>query len=272
MSNSHDDAAALDGFASFPFRSEAIEHVVYERGEGPPVIVMHEMPGLSPAAARFASRLAAEGFHVYLPLLFGQPLQNGGLRSYRHLCVSREFANLQAGVSAPITQWLRALGTELHRRHGRRVGAIGMCLTGAFAILFVLDPSTGAYVVAQPGAPFSAVYRMTGLGRGPWMMQLNISDDDLTQAAAKATQRQLKLLAFRFDADRVCPAERMGRLQTAFGDRLDVHVLHEPRAWWRPFSAPHATLTSEYERASDDPDGPTRAAFRTLVQYLRAQL
>lgn len=39
-------------------------------GKGPAVIVMTEMPGISPHVARFARWVRAAGFTVYMPSLF----------------------------------------------------------------------------------------------------------------------------------------------------------------------------------------------------------
>ena len=265
-------AAAVDGYTNFSFAHADIEHVVYVRGEGPPVIVVHELPGLTPAAIRFGERLAREGFRCHLPLLFGRPFDDDAPGAFKKLCVSREFANLEAGVSAPITNWLRALARELGTRHHSRVGAIGMCLTGAFAIPMILEPTVSAHVAAQPGSPFRVPFTLLGIGRGPWMRQLNISDDDLNAAAARAKAEQLTLLTLRFDVDRICPAERMERLRESFGDRLQLHELKTTGALRRLLRPPHATLTSEYEKAPDRPDEPTRIAFSVLVEFLRARL
>ena len=74
---------------------------------------------------------------------------------------------MQVGVSAPIVDWLRALASDLSARHEHaNVGAIGMCLTGAFVIPLVLERCVTAPVAAQPGVPFSGVFRAVGLGRG----------------------------------------------------------------------------------------------------------
>ena len=53
----------LDGFDSFGFTHEGVRRDVYTRGEGPGVVVMHEIPGITPEVARFARRVADDGFH-----------------------------------------------------------------------------------------------------------------------------------------------------------------------------------------------------------------
>jgi dienelactone hydrolase len=263
----------LRGFGAFLFAHQDISHTVHVTGKGPPVLVMHELPGLTPAALGLGRRLAAEGFTAYLPLLFGHVGQNDAIASYRQLCVSREFARLQAGVSAPIVDWLRGLAGEMSTRHdGSNVGAIGMCLTGAFVIPLILERCVTAPVAAQPGTPFSAAFRVFGLGRGDWMSQLNVSDTDLDAAAARARAENLSVLATRFDSDRICPAERLDRLERAFGAQLIRRELPGGSAWRSLTSPPHATLTEEYDRARDRPGEPTRALFAEVVQFLRTRL
>jgi dienelactone hydrolase len=263
--------ADLAGFEELdpPFTHAAITHRVFWTGDGPPVLVLHELPGLSPAALRFGRRLAARGFRVYLPLLFGEPGQDDWRGSHRALCVSQEFARLQAGVSAPILDWLRALASDLSARHEHaNVGAIGMCLTGAFVIPLVLERCVTAPVAAQPGVPFSGVFRAVGLGRGDWMTQLNVSEADVQQAVVRVQRDGLTLLAGRFEKDRICPAERLDRLQAQFGDRLIRRELPGGSA----FDPPHATLTTKYEQAPDNPDEPTRRWFEEVVGFLRDRL
>ena len=259
----------LAGYEEFAFAHDGTVHRVFVVGDGPPVLVTHELPGLSPAALRFGRRLAATGFRVYLPLLFGAPGQDDWRGSYRQLCISREFANLASGVSAPVVDWLRALAADLSGRHGNAsVGAIGMCLTGAFVIPLILEPCVVAPVAAQPGAPFSAWFRAIGVGRGPWMSQMNISDTDLRAASVRARADGISLFAVRFEKDRVCPAERLDRLEAVFNGQLVRREL-EGGSFLRP---PHATLTVEYERAPDQPSEPTRRLFDEVVEFLAARL
>jgi dienelactone hydrolase len=260
----------LEGFDEFTFTAKGNTHRVFTLGDGPPVIVMHELPGLSPAALRFGRRLAAEHFTVYMPLLFGEPGQDDWRANQRTLCVSQEFAKLEAGVSGPVVDWLRALANDVSakRHNGANVGAIGMCLTGAFAIPLILERCVVAPVAAQPGVPFSTLFRAVGLGQGPWMSQLNISDTDLDQAATRAKRDGVSLMAVRFEKDRICPKERLDRVASAFGPRLVRHELPGGSV----FSPPHATLTVGYENAPNDPSEPTHKLFADLVAFLRGKL
>lgn len=44
-------------------------------GVGPAVIVMSEIPGITPQMAAFAQRVVEAGHTVFMPLLFGEPMR-----------------------------------------------------------------------------------------------------------------------------------------------------------------------------------------------------
>jgi len=120
---------------------------VWRSGSGPGVIIMHEVPGITPEVARFARIVRDRGFTVCLPEMFGtvdRPVSGGYVvSSLLHCCISREFQVLEAGGSSPITDWLRKLCRQVHEElGGPGVGALGMCMTGNFALAlrFTADP------------------------------------------------------------------------------------------------------------------------------------
>jgi dienelactone hydrolase len=268
-------SAGLEDFTSYKWSHGKMSHDVYVTGDGPPVLVMHELSGMNATAVDFARRLAREGFRVYLPHLFGKPLQAAAFSNSWKLCISREFGRLAAGKSAPITDWLRSLAQDMSTRHGNgRVGAIGMCLTGAFVIPLVIDPWVAAPVAAQPGVPFSTTYVYTGLGHGRWASQLNVSDEHLAAAGRRLKGDNMQLLALRFEEDRICPRARIDRLRQAFGANLEIEELGGASVLQRIFFPRHSTLTAEYTKAGDDApsDHPAHQAFRRVAEFLRAKL
>src|SRR3990172_9071341 len=112
----------LDGFTQQEFSHDGRTRTVYRRGSGPGVVLMHEIPGITPEVARFARWVADAGFAVALPNLFGTPGRPAtpGYMAWQQLraCVSREFALLSAHRASPITEWLRALCRALHEECG----------------------------------------------------------------------------------------------------------------------------------------------------------
>ena len=131
----------------------------YRKGSGPGVVVIHELPGMTPDVIAFGEEVVAAGFTVVMPVLFGTPgvaMSAGAMtRSLAQVCTSSEFTKLATGKTAPIADWLRSLARELHAElGGRGVGALGMCFTGGYALAMMVDDSVAAPVVAQPAAPF----------------------------------------------------------------------------------------------------------------------
>jgi dienelactone hydrolase len=65
---------ALEGFEMKAFTSSSGRtRNVYRRGSGPAVIIIHEVPGITPDVATFARRVADHGMTVVLPNLLGTP-------------------------------------------------------------------------------------------------------------------------------------------------------------------------------------------------------
>ena len=50
-----------------------VRHPTYRKGTGPGVIVIHEIPGLTPEVIGFGEELVEAGYTVVMPHLFGSP-------------------------------------------------------------------------------------------------------------------------------------------------------------------------------------------------------
>src|SRR5207253_8971804 len=108
----------LDDFAHRSITLDAITKTVHTSGRGPAVIVMCEMPGISPQVARFARWVREAGFTVYMPSLFGRDgavlTVEEGLPVMQRACVSAELRALAPNQTSPVTIWLRALARLAH--------------------------------------------------------------------------------------------------------------------------------------------------------------
>src|SRR6204780_1342877 len=93
----------LEDFDPRTITLDGVAKVVHVAGSGPAVIVMAEMPGISPHVARFARWVRDAGFTVYMPSLFGRdgavPGVEEGTTVMRHACVSAEFRAFAANKS-----------------------------------------------------------------------------------------------------------------------------------------------------------------------------
>src|SRR5208283_4366286 len=85
---------ALEGFTEGTFEADGKRRAVYRMGTGPAVIVISEIPGITPRVADFGRRVAAAGCTAVLPHLFGHPGRppsaGYALQSIGPACVSRE--------------------------------------------------------------------------------------------------------------------------------------------------------------------------------------
>src|SRR3979490_821816 len=216
------DVLASFAKTSFPFDGKTRD--VYRSGTGPAVVVIAEMPGITPKVVEFAKRVEAIGCTVALPHLFGEPgrdpLANGAVRAIPTLftsmvpaCVSREFHAMATGKTSPVIEWLRALARSLHEEcGGPGVGVVGMCFTGGFALAMMADAPVLAPVLSQPSLPFPV-----GLRR---KRDLGLSDRDLEKVKQKCAAQDLTVLGLRFTGDKVVPAERFQRLREELGDHF----------------------------------------------------
>ncbi len=239
------------------------ERLVYVAGSGPGVVVMTEMPGISPHVARFARWVRDAGFTVYMPHLFGRdgaPLSSWyAVTTIAKACISKEFRAFAANASSPVTQWLRALAVQAHGEcGGKGVGAIGMCFTGNFALSMMLEPSVLAPVLAQPSLP---------LGKPGGM---HIAPDELAAVKARMEAEDLTVRAYRFAGDSFCRAERFAAYAEALGDRFEGKVLDDSAANPdTPYKNPHSVVTLHL---IDQAGQPTAQARDEILDFFRMRL
>lgn len=256
----------IPGFEEDVFSHAGTTRPLLRRGDGPGVLVMHEVPGITPEVARFARRVADEGFAVALPVLFGtpgRPLTPAYVAGQlARACVSREFHVLAAHRSSPITDWLRALARQLHaERGGPGVGAVGMCLTGNFALALMMEPALLAPVLSQPSLPFP----VTRARRGA----LHVSPEELATAKRRAAEGA-SVLGLRFTRDPLCPPERFETLRRELGAQFEGIEIDSSRG--NPHGIPrtaHSVLTADLV---DEAGHPTRAALERVLGFLRERL
>ncbi|WP_375765434.1 dienelactone hydrolase family protein [Archangium gephyra] len=242
---------------------------VYVAGTGPAVIVMAEMPGISPHVARFSRWVRDAGFTVYMPSLFGRdgafPKAEEGAAVLQRACVSAEFRAFAANESSPVTRWLRALANLAHEEcGGRGVGAIGMCFTGNFALSMMLESSMLAPVLCQPSLPLN----------NPGGIQM--APEELERVKQRLEREGLTVLGYRFAGDRFCTAQRFAAYTAALGDRFVAKVLPDEAANPEPppffknvVGSPHSVVTAHLIDAAGE---PTLAARDEILSFFARRL
>jgi dienelactone hydrolase len=256
---------ALDDFTETQFTHDGETRTVYRAGSGPGVVVMSEMPGITPNVAAFAQRLVDAGFTIAMPQLFGEagrgPSVPYVLKSLTQGCVSREFTTWALNRTSPIIDWLRALARDLHEQcGGPGVGAIGMCFTGGFALAMAVDETMLAPVLSQPSLPFAG-------GRAR-KRALGLSDADLATVAAR---EEICVLAMRFTGDPAVPAPRFEHLREVFGDRL-IAIEIENRKGKNPHGLPKTAHSVVTEHLVDEPGHPTKEALDRVLSFFKERL
>jgi dienelactone hydrolase len=253
----------LDGFTSESFTHDGAERTVYRRGSGPAVVVMHEVPGITPEVARFSRIVADACFSVYMPHLFGtpgKPLSVGyAAGQLVRACISREFHVLASRGSSPITHWLRALCRHAHAEcGGPGVGAIGMCLTGNFALALMVDETVMAPVLSQPSLPFAV--------GGERRRGLHLSDADLARVKERVAGG-CPVLGLRFTGDPMVPDARFKRLREEFGDGFEAVEIDSKLHGYGPQA--HSVVTTELV---DEAGHPTRQALDRVLALFEERL
>jgi dienelactone hydrolase len=257
----------LPGYEQEDFTHEGATRAVYRKGRGPAVIVIAEIPGITPKVLEFADRVVAIGCSAWLPHLFGVPgapsTAVNAIRSIVPACVSKEFAAFATGKTAPVTDWLRALGRHAHETSGGPgIGVIGMCFTGNFALGMMVDDRLLAPVLSQPSLPIGFTKKAKA--------DLHVSPADLDRVKERAAEGQC-VLGLRFTGDLAVPPERFATLRRELGEQfIGVEIDSSKGNSHGIPRAAHSVVTEHLE--ADDPAHPTAKALAQVLEFFRDRL
>jgi dienelactone hydrolase len=257
---------SLDGFAQTTFQHNNVTYPVFRHGTGPGVVILPEIPGLTPKTAELGRRIAERGFTLVIPSLFGMPgkefsLPYVGLQFFR-VCISREFHVLASNHSSPVTSWLRALCRQVHAElGGPGVGVLGLCLTGNFALSLMVDPVVMAPVMSEPALPFPV---SPSRKRG-----VHLSQEELGKVRERVRDG-VCVLGLRFTHDLMCPGQRFSTLQRELGEGFEaIEIDSGPGNPHSIRRLAHSVLTEEFV---DEEGHPTRAALSRVIEFFQQRL
>jgi len=228
-----------DGGRTFP---------TYRKGAGPGVVIVHEIPGITPAVQGFGEEVVGAGFTVVMPSLFGEPgapaTAGRAISTFARLCVRSEFTKIGLRQTAPIADWLRALARALHAElGGPGVGAVGMCFTGGIALAMMADAPVVAPVLAQPATPMP-------------ISRARAADVNLSVADRSAVKRKVAagcpVLGLKY-ADDKAVGTRFDTLRRELGDKFIAVEFPGKK---------HSTLTEHRQQEGVD----------RVLDFLRSQL
>lgn len=216
---------------------------------GPSVLLLHELPNLTPEVAGLARELQREGFQITMPSLIGDAGEpsNLGLKSLAAICVRSEFNALFSSETPPVVTWIRGLLGELAKA-GKPVGVVGLCFSGGFALASAIEPSVAAVVSCQPALPLA-------IGS-----KIDISAADRRALRGRLDSGALAGLVYRFQDDHISPCQRLGGLQSALGDQLLGRCLP---------GNDHSVITHDLKPGVTE---PTFQARQEVIAFLRWRL
>jgi dienelactone hydrolase len=257
----------LEGWVRTPFTGAGLTYDCFQKGSGPGVVLIPELPGISPEVLGLAQHLVESGFTVVVPSPFGEPGRpetTGYLIGVLvRLCVSSEFSAFATNVRRPVTDYLRAVAADLAARTpGPGVGVIGMCFTGGFALAAAVDGSVVASVLSQPAVPFP-------IGRAR-VTNPGVSAAEFDAVAARASAGEVCALGLRFSEDRAVPPARFRTIEKRLGDAFEIIELDS--APGNPAGFPksaHSVLTRELREV---PGHPAYEARERVVAFLKQRL
>jgi dienelactone hydrolase len=182
---------------------------------------------------------------------------------FQRACVSAEFRALAANGSSPVTQWLRALAKLAHHEcGGPGVGAIGMCFTGNFALTMMLEPSVLAPVLSQPSLPLNDP------------AGIEISPEEIQAVRERLDHENLTVLAYRFEGDPFCRAQRFAAYAEKLGHRFVGRVLPDsaanpdaPPFFAKHVPSPHSVVTVHLVDEAGEPTIQARDEILSFFAY-----
>jgi dienelactone hydrolase len=250
-------SAQLAGFVSDPFDDGSIEHDVFRRGDGPAVLVLHEVPGIDGATLAVAERIRCAGFTIVLPDMLPPPFAPASPRllvgNMIRVCVAREFWALALRYDRPLTRWLQALAVREHGlAGGPGIGIVGMCLTGGFALAAATQAPVAVAIASEPAVPFRV--------RPGASTDLGMSEGEVQVLADRVASGELCVRAFAYDRDPMTPPARMERIKSLLGSDVVIEGIH---------GKDHPVLDRAVGWTKKGPGTPDPEAVPALTETLR---
>jgi dienelactone hydrolase len=253
--------------------STQVQHNVYCIGSDrskPPVILLHELTGLSAKTLEYAETLSSD-FTVYVPMLFGEVNQDSMIRGTAAFLFKGEW-NWPLGRSdldgnKPIVKWLRHLVARIEDEpKGEPIGVIGNCLTGAIPLLLLSNKQIAAVVMAQPTYPIR-FFRYSDDDRS----SLGISKSELANAKKIVNEKNMQIYGVRFENDCLSHSNKRDTLKAEFGARyIDASIstseyMTSDHCHGKDCSNAHSTLIGDWK----DKNSPSQSRREEVVEYLK---
>lgn len=225
----------MQNLQTYSLSQREIDVHVYQNGEEnkPAIIFLPDLTGVADSQLETARILALEGFHVFVPDLFSH---GGAMRYCMQTIFNMAFVSNAADNPGVLEIYdIIDRVKQLPFVDPSRIGVIGQCLTGGFALHCALRDDVKAPVV------FHHSFGLTGSGM----------PEDAARAICKTVQGHYVKI------DPFCPKARVDQLKEQMGEYLDVSYYD-----WLPHGIPH------FFRLTDK----GRRSYINMVRFLKMQL
>ena len=234
---------------SLTVRGMEICHDYYtSSADGPVIVLLHELPGLTPKTMELARALTLSGFRVVLPHYLGPLGKDQKIANTLRVCISKEIRCLAEQGGSPFVDWLRAFCQAIKtQQQVSGIGVIGMCLTGNFAISLIASPAVLGAVTAQPSLPFLK------------QSSLALSPQEIEDSKAALDQKGY-MLGYRYTDDKIC--------QEAKFEAIEQHFTSDQICLNRIDGNSHSTLTDRVFAG----DQIRNEAVKEVIDYFKQRL
>jgi dienelactone hydrolase len=157
---------------------------------------------------------------------------------------------------------LRALARQIYEEmDGRGIGAVGMCVTGNFALTLTLDPWVVAPVMGHPSLPLPITPAKAAA--------VHVTPETFMNARRRTAEEGLKVMGVRFHGDILfCRAARFETLRRELREGFEGIELPASSAKPHP-EPPHSVLTIGLIDRNGE---PTHQAVERILSFLSDRL
>lgn len=173
-----------------------------------PLLLLHELPGLTAGTMDLSLDLQEEDYKVYTPKLFGKYGQNKGLWALPQSWFTGRWRTLSWNGVGPISDDTRSMVDQIGATNpGRSVTVIGNCFTGTLPLELISHSRVETSIICQPALPF--VLPTSESSKSAWP----ISNERL-DASIKAMKenRNKRLIFIQYADDKFAPLVRIKRI------------------------------------------------------------
>ena len=220
---------------TIPLAERTINAFYYSDGDEkkPGILFLPDLTGISDTIQESANLLSKEGYHVILPDLYSDM----GTIRYCMQFLFNEAARENRSTDNPPLQEVHEMidfVKGLPQVDSERIGMIGQCLTGGFALQMAIRPDVKAPVV------FHHSLGLSGSG---------FADEDARRVCQTVQGHYVYI-------DPMCPPSKQKKLQQQLGDKLHHHMYSQ-----LPHGIPHFFRRNEQGRR----------AWNTMLTFFRMQ-